>query len=183
VTRPRRRPRTVYRVYGEEEYLAGAVALADCAPPADECTRGRRLRRLAGAAALTGAVGTVGGAVGLTALRAHAADRREIAEYRAPYARAAVPRGGGSPAPVRVTSRRHGARLDRPRRARADASRPALSRAPRIDTRSTSEMRSVSDTRSASGAPARAIVASTVRDAPAEAPAKPRAQGEFGFER
>jgi hypothetical protein len=81
----RRRPRAVYRVYDEEEYLAGADPLpvweeAHGESPAGAPSHGRKLQRLAGAAALTGAVGTVGGVVGLTGLRTHAADPREIAQ-------------------------------------------------------------------------------------------------------
>ena len=74
MTRLRRRPRAVYRVYSEEEYLAGADALTVWdGPLSDEPKRGRRLQRIAGTAALTGAVGTVAGIVGLTC-------RRSIAE-------------------------------------------------------------------------------------------------------
>jgi hypothetical protein len=104
----RRRVRTIYRVYGEEEYLAGADPFPDWdASPHGEATRGglgeepphrrrgesthRRhgLRRLAGAAALTGAVGAVGGAIGLAARDGHAVHRRELAQGRAPAVRAA----------------------------------------------------------------------------------------------
>lgn len=79
MTLVRRRPRVVYRVYSEEEYLAGVDALAEWATPqAGETRRGRRLQRVAGAAALTGAVGAVGGLVGLAVLRARPADRRAL---------------------------------------------------------------------------------------------------------
>jgi hypothetical protein len=105
-TLPRRQPRTVYKVYTEEEYLAGADALTDWdaesaqwdeqlpelsvpdvwpldrqdspvqAQPSMRISRERRLQRLACAAALTGAVGTVGGAIGLVAMRSHTGDRQ-----------------------------------------------------------------------------------------------------------
>jgi hypothetical protein len=80
----RRRPREVYRVYTEDEYLNGAglevgaeleVAAGDGWPapvgPARKCGGERRLRRAAGVAMLAGAVGTVGGVVVMTGSRAH----------------------------------------------------------------------------------------------------------------
>jgi hypothetical protein len=108
MTRSRRRPRAAYRVYGEQEYLAGADALGDCDGPAPDeepgggtaarfgqPAGGPRLQRLAGAAALTGAVGAVGGVVGLAGLRTHthALDRREIAQRLAPSPRMTASRG------------------------------------------------------------------------------------------
>ena len=104
-----RRSRAVYRVYSEEEYLAGADALAAWKrrAAAGEPAHGRRLQRLAGAAALTGAVGTVGGVVGLAGLRTHAVDRREIARRVAPPTRAAAfRRHVSAPAPAHVARRR-----------------------------------------------------------------------------
>jgi hypothetical protein len=181
VTRLRRQPRAVYRVYDEDEYLAGGDALAGWdAPPAPETKRGRRLQRLAGTAALTGAVGTVGGVIGFAGLRAHPDNRPEIAEHRAPSVRTVTPRTSRnvsgsrnvSVSAVRVTRRRHIAHLDRRPRISVGA-RPvevALARTPQI-ARSVPEI------------PARAVAASAVQSAPAEAEARPRAQSEFGFER
>src|SRR5579862_5289999 len=95
VTRARRRrSRAVYRVYDEQQYLAGADVLdvfaGEATPLAAEPKHGRGLRRIAGAAALTGTVGAVGGVVGLAGLRTHAStpDRREIAGRIAPSVRA-----------------------------------------------------------------------------------------------
>jgi hypothetical protein len=123
MTRLRRRPRAVYRVYGEEEYLAGVDALSarEDAPPSCECpshepAHGHRLQRIAGAAALTGAVGAVGGVAGLAGMRAHAPararmlDRREIARRIAPAVRAAPLRAGASP-PLHGARRRISRRL------------------------------------------------------------------------
>jgi hypothetical protein len=75
----RRRPREVYRVYSEDEYLDGAgaevgagleVAAVGTWPPAAEPARKaageRRLRRVAGVAMLAGALGAVGGLVVMT---------------------------------------------------------------------------------------------------------------------
>jgi len=110
----RRQSRAVYRVYGEDEYLAGVDPFADLqASPAEAAShlaergaqapapaatagtaRERRLRRLAGAAALAGAVGTVGGTIGLVGLRSHPVDRQIAANISAP-ARIA-PAGVGS---------------------------------------------------------------------------------------
>jgi hypothetical protein len=61
---PRRAPREVYRVYTEDEYLAGVdERLPDIAGlPADAQNR---LRRIAGAALLMGACGAVGGVLAL----------------------------------------------------------------------------------------------------------------------
>ena len=76
----RRRPREVYRVYTEEEYLNGAgsepaPALADEWPVAVEPARSRagerRLGRVAGMALLAGAVATVGGVVAANKPWAH----------------------------------------------------------------------------------------------------------------
>ncbi len=109
VTLLQRRPREVYRVCSEDEYLAGIDPFADwdarpveaasrlteqCAPAlaAAGSSRERRLRRFAGAAALTGAVGTVGGTIALVGLRPHAVDRQIAAV--SPAARLA-PTGAG----------------------------------------------------------------------------------------
>lgn len=198
----RRRSRAVYRVYSEDEYLAGADALPDWDAPVAEpsslsagpgmpaaqprstmsgcsarpagASRERRLRRLAGAAALTGAVGTVGGMVGLAGMRAHAGNRTEIAEHRAPPPRMAVPRTNTSA--VRVPRRqRHVVHLDRARRIRAGRrSRSAgvtLARTPRSQARHAPEIS------------AQAVVASAAQGAPSETEARPGAQSEFGFER
>jgi hypothetical protein len=97
----RRRPREVYRVYSEDEYLNGAglevgagmeVAAGDGWPaPVGPARKGggeRRLRRAAGVAMLAGAVGTVGGVVVMTGSRAHSgAGRRPgnlVASMRSP---------------------------------------------------------------------------------------------------
>jgi hypothetical protein len=184
MTRLRRRPRTVYRVYDEDEYLAGADAYPDWdAAPAHETKCGRSLQRLAGAAALTGAVGTVGGVVGLAGLHAHSGDRGEIAERSVPSMRTAASRRSAS---IAHAVSPHVAHRSRPRHRSANR-RPVevafVSR--RIETRSAAEI------------PARTVAVSTPQDTPAPAPmagattddapvaaaAGPRAQSEFGFER
>lgn len=135
MTRLRRRPRTVYRVYGEEEYLAGADALPlrEDAPASRECPSrdcssrepapGRRLQRIVGAAALTGAVGTVGGVLALAELRAHerahTLHRRELARRIPPPVRRA---SSHARTPARLTSRRISHSFASPR-AREDGAR------------------------------------------------------------
>jgi hypothetical protein len=74
----RRRPREVYRVYTEDEYLDGAgsePATVEQSPVAAEPGRKLmgegRLRRAAGMAMLAGAVGAVGGVVVANSSRGH----------------------------------------------------------------------------------------------------------------
>jgi hypothetical protein len=201
MTRLRRRPGAVYRVYGEEEYLAGADALAAWVqPPADEPKHGRRLQRIAGAAALTGAVGTVGGVVGLAGVRAHAVDRREIAERIVPSMRATALRGSASTSAH--AARRQILRPSRPRRTHAHRGMASsVSLAPALHTETTARAVAAIASRSMPARARRAALvtsteaASGVQEAPAEAPgavqetppanpeARPRAQSEFGFER
>jgi hypothetical protein len=84
VTLLRRRPREVYRVYSEEEYLNDAgpdlAPLGEELPPASvqPVSQGagahRRRHRVAGMAMLAGAVGIVGGVVVMNGLRTQRAD-------------------------------------------------------------------------------------------------------------
>jgi hypothetical protein len=174
----RRRPRAVYRVYDEDEYLAGVDPLpvweeeAQGKSPAGELSHGRKLQRLAGAAALTGAVGTVGGVVGLAGLRTHAPGPREIAQRVMPPARTVAPRGHVS-TPVRATRRRRTLHPARPpsRHARRGAHVP-VSLGPAKPVASPVREIAVSTQQ-----------ASVARYAPAEDHAQTTAQGEFGFER
>jgi len=126
-----RRHRAVYRVYSEDEYLAGADPFADWnAGPAAEPRRvhtepkhGHSLQRVAGVVALTGAVGTVGVTVGL-GLRSHPRDR-QIAVAAVSSPARTTPAIGGGPrlpgSPTHISPRREaphliGARLDGERR-------------------------------------------------------------------
>ncbi len=190
----RREPRAVYRIYSEDEYLAGIDPFTDwdVPPPAEETKRGRTLQRFAGAAALTGAVGTVGGVVGLS-LHAHSAGRREIAERLVPSIGMAAPRESASTVQVRSVQVRlpHVAQWNRPHRKHADWRAPVrvtLAPVRRIQTHTVvqtpARVVAVSTPQSAP-----APVASTAQSTPAEAEAaaaaaaRPRAQSEFGFER
>lgn len=191
MTRLRRRPRAVYRVYGEEEYLAGVDTLSALEDPplAEEPTHGRRLQRIAGAAALTGAVGTVGGVVGLAGLRMHAVDRREIAQRVMPPVRAVAVRGHASTSAHMM--RRGTLHPIRPRRTHArreTAVRPPHGSALRAEAAARTIV--ISASRST---PARVVGAvpgiSTDATSAAQGPppatphVRPRAQSEFGFER
>jgi hypothetical protein len=210
VTRPRRRSRTVYRVYGEEEYLAGADALSpggEVAPPSrpsHEPTHGHRLQRIAGAAALTGVVGAVGGVAGLARMRAHAPahahmlDRHELARRVAPAVRSAPSRAGASP-PLhggrrhRLPSRHAYVGRTRPVRvSHRSASRDgasvrrtvlmSASRETSVRVASTAPDASAEMASTTPGAPAEVSSAAS-QTSPAPATARPAAQSEFGFER
>ncbi len=66
----RRTPRAVYRVYSQDDYLAGSDQLNSWDPlPGAGVSRERMLRRLAGAAVLTGAVGAAAGVIVLAGIR------------------------------------------------------------------------------------------------------------------
>ena len=189
--RLRRRPRAVYRVYGEEEYLAGVDTLSarEDPPLAEEPAHGRRLQRIAGAAALTGALGTVGGIVGLAGLRMHTVGRREIAQRVTSPVRVAAVRGHAS-TPAHMLRRRtlHPIRPRRIHTRRWTAVPPPHGSALRAE--SAARRIVISSSRST---PARVIrtVPGISTDAtsaaqgpsPATLDVRPRAQSEFGFER
>jgi len=205
--RLRGQPRAVYRVCGEDEYLAGVDPFADFhAPPAEPAshlaeggapappaaavtTREHRLRRLAGAAALTGAVGTVGGTIGLVGLRSHPVDR-QIAANISP------------PARIIADARREVAHrvLPSERSPRAVARRSRLISRPEVSVRRVSPSAHVTEPESSApeSSPARYTpspvanapqdtpatpLASASQNAPVDAEARPLAQSEFGFER
>jgi hypothetical protein len=205
----RRTPRAVYRVYSQEEYLAGADVLTDWdAPPAQASSaqgisRERRLRRLAGAAALTGAMGTVAGAIALASIRAGSADRN-IATNDTPRERAELPREApaGSAGAFRRARAGH---QDQPPRVGALARRSAAGDRSVIRRHAVAAnaARSASPWRLAASAPTAhadpawrrpAVVSGPAQSAPArlarpaqgtpvEAAAAPPMQSEFGFER
>ena len=191
MTRLRRRPRAVYRVYGEEEYLAGVDTL--CAredpPLVEEPTHGRRLQRIAGAAALTGAVGTVGGIVGLAGLRMHAVDRREIAQRAMSPVRAAAVREHAS-TPAHMMRRRtlHPIRPRRIHARRRTAMRPPHGSALQAESAAPTIVISASRSTSAhvvGAVPGISTDATSAAQGPSSATpdVRPRAQSEFGFER
>jgi hypothetical protein len=213
MTRVRRRSRAVYRVYGEEEYLAGAdtsVAQEDLSLAAEPAS-GRGLRRIACATALTGTVGAVGGVVGLAGPRTHARalDRREIAQRIAPSARATPP--GRRPSEFRRVARGQSPHRDLSRRvherrllvagdylgkaSRARTSVRALTASTsQVTPARRSEIDEISDRQGGAGADSSDEASSAAVRAPVESPsaapqappeteARPAAQSEFGFER
>jgi hypothetical protein len=74
----RRAPREVYRVYGEDEFLARVADHRDVEPAAPASAQ-RLLHRVAGTTMLLAAAGMVGGLVALTSLSSGAGSRRWIA--------------------------------------------------------------------------------------------------------
>ncbi len=78
MTALRRAPREVYRVYGEDDFLARVAERQDIEPTAPGGAEGL-LRRIAGATMLLAAAGLVGGLVALTSLSSGAGTRRRIA--------------------------------------------------------------------------------------------------------
>lgn len=105
----RRRPREVYRVFTEEEYLNGAELDLDLgtggerpatAEPARRSSNPPRLRRVAGAAMLVGAIGAVGGVVALNGVGAHRVPGRRTGHLVASMRS----RVAGSSAPVVTAS-------------------------------------------------------------------------------
>jgi hypothetical protein len=203
----RRSSPAAFRVYGEEEYLAGVDAFGthDDGPPVPVGQVQRHgLRRIACATALTGTVGAVGGVVGLAGLRAHVGglNRRDVAQRVAlsahvPASSVRVSVASARP-PALAPARRRAAleqvshrrlfprvRERRPLIARAlaaSASRPG--RADRLEGEEIADR----SPNTASGASAQGpSVVSQAPPPPAEAPSPPAAapetRSEFGFER
>ena len=148
--RLRRQPRAVYRICGEDEYLAGVDPFADWdIAPAESRTslagrsarpagisRERRLRRLAGAAALTGAVGTVGTTIAVVGLRSHLPARQVAANVSLPAhpAMSAIHRPDTQALPARPALRRDAIHRDW-RRGKSGHPGPAGGRSDRIARR------------------------------------------------
>jgi hypothetical protein len=78
MTMLRRAHREVYRVYGEDDFLARVADHQDVEPAAPARAE-RLLHRVAGTAMLLAAAGMVGGLVALTSLSSGAATRRRLA--------------------------------------------------------------------------------------------------------
>jgi hypothetical protein len=195
---PHRRPRTVYRVCGEEEYLAGADpfdpgAIADtssAAVPAADAARATRtdlrataaaearprpaLRRLAVGAALFGAAGGVGSAVGLALAQGHPAGRAKPAARIVAFVPARPAQARESAASVKpgAPTSRSGARPRRSsaRRPAPTAPAPAAPLAPR-------------SVKGASGPALAGSAAAEGGPSPRANGPSPSAPGEFGFER
>jgi hypothetical protein len=130
MTSLRRRPREVYRVYDEDEFLRTAVAeeLFESLPARSS---ERRLSRLACAAMLAGTVGTVGGVIAVNSLRsaggkgaaargaAHPAAHPYLARQRASAMRISV----AARTSISWGQRRLGGHGDGAQRSQADTTR------------------------------------------------------------
>jgi hypothetical protein len=166
----RRTPRAVYRVYSQDDYLAGADQLDSRDPsPVAGVSRERLLRRLAGAAVLTGAVGATAGVIVLAGIRERSTDR-QVAVNR-------LPRSQAVPPPAASNS---SIRADRPGAGPHDAAarRSAADRRKLIRRRRSPYAVPASLTRRKF-----ASVRGSARNVLNETAGKPTAQSEFGFER
>jgi len=179
----KRAPRAVYRVYDEDEYLAGEEAdggQAEAFVPSVEDSSDARLRRIGGIALL--ATATVAVAV---LIATHSADRRRAVP------RAQVERGS---APVRAPSARDGARRSTVRLAVAsEAPSPSTRAIPRTTRRAfrrtqptVAPVRQQVSDQPASRLGPRPSPAPSAEEPPSSpSPSRPAAgaDAEFGFER
>ncbi len=183
----RRTPRTVYRVYEEQEYLAGTDALSGwdiSSPP--RVSRELLFRRIAGVAALTGAVGTLGGLIVADVLPARQADL-QIADHGVPP-RAARPVKGPSVS-VRPGEALPSEHTGKERRVAAAGRRTSTDRVRAIREKASAEVMGVASVQPGIGperAPARGLAPGAIgsgQDGRAEATMTQATRNEFGFER
>jgi hypothetical protein len=193
----RRTPREVYRVYGEDEFLARVADHRDVEPAAPASAE-RLLHRVAGTTMLLAAAGMVGGLVALTSLSSGTGARRRIASglLAANGSRSARSRRSARLAPAEVWreaagargSYRRGAQEPTMSRVRAPrrAARPARLPLDRPEPPVTTAGRTVpvADEAQSRSAPIEAV-ASTSSAGATVAASQPRRSGqsEFGFER
>ena len=180
----RRAPREVYRVYGEDDFLARVAEHQEIEPTAQASAEGL-LSRIAGATMLLAAAGMVGGLVALTSLSSGAGTRRRIATRL-------LVTGGSGGAPSRRSARVAPAKVWRAA-ARAGGSRSheaqVAARSPldRPKPRVVSPDRTlvVADDAQTRSGPIEAVPSTTASPgATAVAPQPPHSeQSEFGFER
>jgi hypothetical protein len=194
----RRTPREVYRVYGEDEFLAHIADHRDIEPAAPASAQ-RLLHRVAGTTMLLAAAGIVGGLVALTSLSSGTGARRRIASgllaangsrsarfrrsarlapaevwREAAGARGSYRRGAREPMTSRVRAGRHAAR--RPARLPLDRPEPPVITADRTVP--------VADEAQPRSAPIEAATSTSSAVATAVASRSRRSgQSEFGFER
>jgi len=177
----------MYRVYEEQEYLAGTDALSGwdiSSPP--RVSRELLFRRIAGVAALTGAFGTLGGLIVADVFTARQADP-QIADHGVPP-RAARPVMGAS------VSGRSGEALSlehtgKERRVAVAGRRTSTDRVRAIREKALAEVMGVASVQPGIGPerpPAKGLAPSAIgsgRDGRAEATMTQAARNEFGFER
>jgi hypothetical protein len=204
----RRAPREVYRVCGEQEFLASEEELFTCAARderfelATSGIGGRRLHRVAGATMLLAVIGAVGGLIAIASLTSVAGDRRRVGAgllAAASLVSSRAARGRVWPEPAGSDASRHQSaqsQVDR-RSAQDEADRPQ----DEADRRNAQDRRvdRARGVRHASVVPVRAAVVAVVHpSAPTEATApasvsrltasaasqsRQSGQSEFGFER
>ncbi len=87
---PRRAPREAYRLYTEDEYLAGASWDVDDDVAPEEARPHPRRRRVVSVAVLLGATGAVGGVIALDSSQPRRSARPQNARVRASVALAQV---------------------------------------------------------------------------------------------
>jgi hypothetical protein len=205
----RRAPREVYRVCGEQEFLASEEELFTCAVRderfelATSGIGGRRLHRVAGATMLLAVIGAVGGLIAIASLTSVAGDRRRVGAgllaASASLVSSRAARGRVWPEPAGSDASRHQSaqsQVDR-RSAQDEADRPQ----DEADRRNAQDRRvdRARGVRHASVVPVRAAVVAVVHSsAPTEATApasvsrltasaasqsRQSGQSEFGFER
>jgi len=183
----RRTPRTVYRVYEEQEYLAGTDALSGwdlSSPP--RVSRELLIRRIAGVAALTGAFGTLGGLIVADVLPARQADL-QIADHGV-LPRAARPVMGASMSghPGEALPSEH---TGKERRVAVAGRRTSTDRVWAIRERASAEVTGVASVQRVIGPdrpPASGLAPSAIgsgRGGRAEATMPHVTRNEFGFER
>jgi hypothetical protein len=195
----RRAPREVYRVYGEDDFLARVADHQDIEPAAPASAE-RLLHRVAGTTMLLAAAGMVGGLVALTSLSSGAGTRRRIATglLVAAGSRGAPSRRSARVSPAKVwreaagvdASRKHGARERATSRTRVPQRAELAARVPldRPEPRVISPDRTapVAEEAQPRSAPIEAVTSTTsspVATAVASQPRRSAGQPEFGFER
>lgn len=199
MTMLRRAPREVYRVYGEDDFLARVADHQDIEPAAPASAE-RLLHRVAGTAMLLVAAGMVGGLVALTSLSSGAGTRRRIATrlLAVDGSRGAPSRRSARVAPAEVWreaagadgTRKHGARERTTSRTLVPQRAEEAGRLPldRPEPRVISPDRTVpvADEAQPRSAPIEAVTSTTssaVATAVASQPQRSAGQSEFGFER
>jgi hypothetical protein len=197
MTALRRTPREVYRVFGEDEFLARVADHRDIEPAAPASAQ-RLLHRVAGTTMLLAAAGMVGGLVALTSLSSGTDARRRIVAglLAANGSRSAQPRRSARLAPAEVWREAAGARGSYRRGARepttsgvralrraAQPARLPLDR-PEPPVITADRIVPVADEAQPRSAPIEAATSTNAAGATAVA-SQPRRSGqsEFGFER
>jgi hypothetical protein len=180
----RRAPREVYRVYGEEDFLARVAEQQDIEPTASASAEGL-FHRIAGTTMLLAAAGLVGGLVALASLSSGTGTRRRIATglLVAGGSRGASSRRSTRVAPAEVLPEAAGAGGSRRRAAQVAARVPIHRPEPRVV--SPEEAVPVADVAQPRSAPIEAVTSTRGSAGATAVASQPHRSGqpEFGFER